>query len=769
MFTDHGWQEPEIIRVPEDYRSLVGGHPLVAETLFRRGIHSPQAVRAFLDPNLYLPSSPFELQDLRSAVDLVTEAVSKGTAICVWGDFDVDGQSSTTLLVEALRGLGANVRYYIPDREVESHGFHPASLRLLLEQGIGLVITCDTGVTGQEAVDVAREFGAQVIITDHHDLPSQLPSADAVINPKRLPPEHPMRELPGVGVAYELAKGTFLKLGLEFPEPELLELTALGIVSDLAVQTGDVRYLLQRGLAAMRMTSRPALLSLFQIAKLNPEEVDEEQITFGIAPRLNSLGRLSDANQGVEFLSSRDRLETDEMAAGLDQLNTKRKLLTDQVFQAAVDRLEKDKRSTSPVLVVSGVDWPRGVLGIVASRLVETYGKPAIVLSEGSDGMLGGSARSVPAVDISAAISSTADLVERYGGHPMAAGLLLKADQLVEFDQRIRNFVLQHYGQVEPPALQLDGYLPLSDLDLGMMRDFARLAPFGPGNPGLVFASRGHEIVESRFFGTAQEHLKIIVRDDDGGRYELIRWRGKDLRLPRGRVDIAYSTRINSYRGADRLQLEWVDTRDSEPFELVVTEQVAQIKIADWRWILRPEEALAELVEPPSIQVWREGILDRTIAGCSRSTLQAAARLVIWTAPANRAILLEAIERVQPQELIFVGREPGTGQFEIYARQLAGMVKYALQNLNGRFDVRSSAERLGSSIQTVRSGVDYLTARGTVRIKEDSIENLQLAAGAGEVGQIESSAQSLRQNLMEEYAFRAYVRKCDLQLLVQEG
>jgi single-stranded-DNA-specific exonuclease len=161
MFTDHGWQEPEIIRVPEDYRSLVGGHPLVAETLFRRGIHSPQAVRAFLDPNLYLPSSPFELQDLRSAVDLVAEAVSKGTAICVWGDFDVDGQSSTTLLVEALRGLGANVRYYIPDREVESHGFHPASLRLLLEQGIGLVITCDTGVTGQEAVDVAREFGAQ--------------------------------------------------------------------------------------------------------------------------------------------------------------------------------------------------------------------------------------------------------------------------------------------------------------------------------------------------------------------------------------------------------------------------------------------------------------------------------------------------------------------------------------------------------------------------------------------------------------------------------
>ena len=769
MPTERPWQEPEIIRVPEDFRSRVGGHPLVAETLFRRGIRSPQAALAFLDPTQYHPCSPYELPDLRSAVGLISEAVRKGTEICVWGDFDVDGQTSTTLLVEALHSLGAIVRYYIPDREVESHGFHPASLQPLLEQGVGLVITCDTGVTGHEAVDVVHKAGARVIITDHHDLPSQLPAAEAVINPKRLPPEHPMRELPGVGVAYELAKGCLDNAGCEYSEPELLELTALGIVSDLAIQTGEVRYLLQLGLEALRVTSRPALLSLLQLANLNPEQVDEEQITFGIAPRLNSLGRLSDANLAVEFLSSRDRVKTEEIAAGLDQLNTRRKLLTDQVFKAAAGRLEADKRSLDPVLVVAGSGWPRGVLGIVASRLVETYGKPAIVLSADSRGMLEGSARSIPGVDISAAISSAADLVERSGGHPMAAGLLLNAEQLQKFQRRIQDFILQHFGHVEPPAIQLDGYLALSDLDLGVMRDFARLAPFGPGNPGLVFVSRGHEITESRLFGTAQEHLKVIVSDDAGGRYELIRWRGKGLNLPSGKVDIAFSTRIAPYRGVDRLQLEWIGSRASVPSELAVSEQTAQIKLTDWRWISRPAEKLADLTESPAFQVWREGILDRRIDGCSRSKLQPAPRLVIWTAPADRETLMEVIERVQPEELMFVGREPGTGHFESYVRQLAGMVKFSLRASKGLFDMGSCAERLGSLIRTVKFGIEYLAARGLVEFEAVSREHLHLAPGAGELGQVDLSAQNLRQNLLEECAFRAYVRKCDLKLLVYGG
>jgi single-stranded-DNA-specific exonuclease len=767
MHPDITWIDPEIISVPEELRLAVGGYPLVSETLVRRGIQTTEAAQAFLDPDDYLPASFQALPDFRPAAEITIEAIHKGMKICVWGDFDVDGQTSTSLLVEALEDLGASVRYYIPDRERESHGLHIEALRTLLAEGVELVLTCDTGVTGHEAIEFVRESGAQIIVTDHHDLPSKLPAAGAVINPKRLPAGHPLRELPGVGVAFVFAQGLFARLGRKFPERRFAELAALGIVADLAVQRGDVRYLLQRGLEALRNTSRPALTSLCAISGISPDQIDEEQITFALAPRLNSLGRMDDANRGVEFLRTRDQQRAAEIAAWLESLNSRRKLLTDQVFRAAEERIEQEQSQDQSVLIVEGESWPRGVLGIVASRIVEVFGKPAIVLSRGSDGQLAGSARSIPGIDISAAISSAHNLLTRHGGHPMAAGLVMESANLQAFEQQVEEFVADRYGNVQRPPLQIDGYLPLVDLDLDVIRDINRLAPFGPGNPGLVFASRGHELVESNQFGTAGEHLRMTVSDERGSMHELIRWRGDAMELPSGRFDLAYTARVNHFRGQDRLQLEWIGSRKSDPAEISIREAGGKIEIVDWRWNLMPNLKLHEIPADTRPQIWSEGRSDLEVAGRPRSKLETAATLVVWTAPADRKVLLDAIELVQPQRLIVVALEPDDNSFEKYVRHLAGLVKYALRTEAGRFDLLHAAESLGSLSLTVRIGIEYLAARGLITIGNAEGDTLLLAAATGGSGEVERRAEELQQLLLEAAAFRGFLKKCDLSKLVQ--
>ena len=301
------WLEPLSVPTPEAPQTLAGEglHPLVAQVLARRGLVDAAAVRAFLDPACYVPASPFDLPGMEAAVARIGSALRRQEVIGVWGDFDVDGQTSTTLLVEALRHLGADVRYHIPVRERESHGVTIPYLSQFLDDGVQLVVTCDTGITANEAVAYARQRGVDVIITDHHSLPEQLPEALALVNPQFLAPGHPLGALPGVGVAYKLVEALYQRRGDPEACARYLDLVALGIVADVALQTGDTRYLLQRGLSALRQTQRLGLLALFEMAELSPAGLSEEHIGFMIGPRLNALGRLSDANPIVDFLTTR--------------------------------------------------------------------------------------------------------------------------------------------------------------------------------------------------------------------------------------------------------------------------------------------------------------------------------------------------------------------------------------------------------------------------------------------------------------------------------
>ena len=393
------WSYPQ----PVDISALevLGLHPLVAQSLVRRGFTNPDTARAFLDP-LHSPSTnALELPGMEAALDRVATAIRDGEPICVWGDFDVDGQTSTAILIQTLRILGSKVAYHIPIRARESHGVNLENLKPILDTGTKLIITCDTGISASEEVDYAQSRGVDFVITDHHDLPDLLPKARAIVNPKLLSTDHPLANLPGAGVAYKLSEAlidswkTDIKTSENIPNSNsLLDLAALGIIADLALLKGETRAIAQKGIGVLRNTGRLGLKTIAQLASLDLSQATEESIGFTLGPRLNALGRLSDANPAVELFLTQDPVRARMVAAQIEGLNTQRKLLTNQVYQAAEIQLKAEPALlTKPLIMLTHPSWPGGVIGIVANRLVERYHKAAILLTTSDDGILRGSAR----------------------------------------------------------------------------------------------------------------------------------------------------------------------------------------------------------------------------------------------------------------------------------------------------------------------------------------------------------------------------------------
>ena len=540
------WQEPPAIDAPGPLADLVGGHELVANYLARKGITTVAEAQGFLAPERYSPAPPDDLPEIDRAVDRLGRAIRDRERILIWGDFDVDGQTSTALLYSALKSRGAEVGFHVPNRFTEGHGIHLPTLKRYLDGGFDLLLTCDTGVSAHAAIHCASGRGVDAIVTDHHALPETLPKAAAVVNPRRLPAEHPLRELPGVGVAYKLIEAL---LGREDCEP-LLDLVALGIVADVMTQVDDTRYLLQRGLDQLRQNRRLGLKAILERARIPASQLNESHIGFAIAPRMNALGRLDDANPAVDLLTTDDWTRASILANTLEGLNARRKYLSNQVYESAIAQIEAEPWLLDyAALVLSQADWHSGVIGIVASRLVEEFALP-VVLIAAPDETGRGSARSVAGVNITAALGRVAERLAGFGGHSMAAGLSLPASEIIQFRRALSRVVREMTGGAPPvPPLTIDGYLRLQDLSLALSADIERLAPFGNGNPPLTLATRNLGVVNRRGLGRRGEHLQVEVEDERGHRQRVIWWRGAGKDLPRGRFDLAYTLRTRVYRG----------------------------------------------------------------------------------------------------------------------------------------------------------------------------------------------------------------------------
>lgn len=775
------WQEPELVNVPPAVERAVAGHPLLAQILVRRGMNDPDSIRAFLDPGLYTPASPYDLDDLQVAVDRLGQALHKGQRILIWGDFDVDGQTATTLLLTTLQDLGGQVDYHIPLRSKESHGVNLPVLREKLEAGFDLLLTCDTGISAHEAVEFARSKNVEVIISDHHDLPPVLPEALAVVNPKRGPSGHPLATLPGVGVAYELSQALYAHMGQPGGESETLDLVALGIVADLALQVGDVRYLLQRGLEKLHQPRRLGLQIMMELAEIDPSGLTEEHIGFELAPRLNALGRLGDASLAVKLLTTPEEDQARRWAIQLEGLNAQRKLITGQVYQAAQAKIAAaPELLQDAALVISQPAWPGGVIGIVASRLVERYSRPVLLISAPPGELARGSARSIPGIDISAAIAKQKDLLVGYGGHPMAAGFALPVERVPEFRKAISETVAEMIDEVSiQPVIQIDAHLQLADLSMDLITDLERLAPFGPGNPRLVFHAQGLRFEGQEVLGRNGEHLLIDLRDESGGEFNPVWWGGGIDQLPDwlqagAALDLLYTARSRDYRGKKEVQIEWLEARPTEIGVLEVYAEPSVVEITDHRDSSHPlGELKALLGEHEDVIIWAEAedqdhLLKQGIQSLDRYHLEAGKELLIWTIPAGGLELRAALEKVSPAAVYLFSVDPRMDNRQVFLERLLGLVKYALASRGGKAALSSLAAATAQREKTVRAGVDYLVAGGYLSAELDNEGQICFGEGSSSPSDdLSRQLEQLQTLLRETAAFRSYYTRAEAESLLE--
>lgn len=769
------WLEPRSVEVPRQFREAIGGHPLVAETLVRRGVATIAEAQAFLDPNAYVPAPAEDLPGMAAAVARVWRAVQTGEPILVWGDFDVDGQTATTVLVVCLRDLGADVRHRIPVRETESHGIALPSLAEELSTSVSLIITCDTGIDAAEAVAYAAAHGVDVVVTDHHELPTSLPQACAIVNPHFLPEGHPLGTLPGVGVAYKLAEALYAKAGRGMEASGLLDLVALGIVADVAVQRGETRYLLQRGLQALRETRRLGLQELMKLAGIKAASLDEESIGFALAPRLNALGRLSDANPIVDFFTTDELTRARVLASELEALNARRRMMCDQVDAAAEERLQADtEQLRGAAIVLADPHWPAGIIGIVANRLAERHRRPVVLLSAPPGARARGSARSVEGCHITEAIATQRELLDGFGGHAMAAGLALDPAHIESFRRGLNRAVAaQLTGQEVEPALEVHGYVALSELTLALVDDLARLGPFGPGNPPLTLVARDVEIVGKRPLGRNGRHVQITIEDREKDQRAVVWWNWDGASIPGGRVDLAFSAGVNEFRGKTEVRLVWRDARASVAGAIEVAAQAAgPLCVEDWRGAADAERRLAELLaRDAAIAVWDEGQVPGAWSGerHHRFALPVAETLVVWVRPPSPAVLRSVVERVAPTRVVLVGRGGVAAEMGEFLNHLAGLVKYAIGQKGGMVDIADLAARMGHREVSVRWGLAWLVAKGIVRVEERGDQSVALTIpGAADVEQTKKAGEQLVEALKETAAYERFFMTKDV-LLVMAG
>ena len=713
-------------------------------------------MRRFLELEAYEPAPPETLHDLGIGVGRLDKAIREGERILVWGDFDVDGQTATSLLVSALEGLGAKVTYHIPIRANESHGIRPDVLQGYIDEGIDLLLTCDTGIASVEAVSLANAADVDVVVTDHHDLPAQLPQALALINPKfhqGEEHEHPLRGLPGVGVAYKLVEALYAKAGREGELEPYLDLVALGIVADLAIQEDDSRYLLQRGLEVLRQTERPGLQALMENSGVQAEFLNDEDIGFQLGPRLNAVGRLADANVSVPLLTTSEETRAREIADQLERLNEDRRFETAVVHDSAMAQIEQEPSLLQyAVLVMANEHWHQGVIGIVASRLVEEFGKPTILFAVGAE-VARGSARSVEGYHITQAIGTQQEMLLGFGGHPMAAGLSIASENVDAFRRGVSKAIIdQRHGRGPEPMLEIEAELPLGELTLETALQLEVLAPFGPGNPPVNVLCRGLQVEGDKQIGKDKTHRKLVVRDDGGSKAEILWWGGAGEQLPEGRMDMVVRMRAGAFAGKQTVTITLQDFRPAADLE--AEQPAADTVVIDCRGESDAgENRLREILRREAgAQVWGEVVADESMK--TRAMLEPAEVLVLWTVPPDREVLGEILGRAKAERVYVFAVDPQVDEYEAFMGRLGGLVKYALEQRDGSSTLAELAGAMGHSERVILRGLEVLPALG-VRVVRD---NGGLRFERREVVSQEKAEGVLQLMLAESRAFRRAYR-----------
>ena len=560
--------EDEVKRISDKFNIS----PLIASVIINRGILSDDDIAHYISKDDSLFFDPFLLTDMQKAVDFIKEAVLKNTKIAVYGDYDVDGITSTYIVYDYLKSISADVIYYIPDRADEGYGVNMGAINTLKEKGIGLIITVDVGITAIEEAKFAKDNGIDIIITDHHTPKDTLPDAVAVINPKTKSNKYPNKDLAGVGVAYKLLyalSGCDKKIMDKYSEA-----AAIGTIADMVTLQGENRFIASYGLDRLKSTKNVGLLSLMEVAGIEKTHIASSNISFGIAPRLNAAGRIASASLSVELFLEKDKLKAMELASRLDDDNKNRQIAEQEIMNEAEEIIQREKLYEDDVIVVAKKGWHHGVIGIVSSKITEKYYRPSTVISINDDKSAKASGRSIAGFNLFDALSACGTCLTKFGGHSLAAGFSLDENNIDLFRCEINKYAKSIMtSDILTPKMTIDAILSPDDISCATAHDLSILEPFGIGNKtpvfcvenALVSSVRTHKSGKHIFF-TLEKGKKYF----DAPAFNM----GSELSdiIPGEKISVAGMININTFRGIDNVQFVVRDYKECD--KSYITEEI---------------------------------------------------------------------------------------------------------------------------------------------------------------------------------------------------
>lgn len=536
--------------------------PLVLQLLWNRSLKTQEDIDKFLQPNYEMDLyDPFLFRDMERAVERLRLAIKKKEKIVIHGDYDADGVCASVILWTTLRALGGTVDVFLPHRENDGYGLNTKTVEHLAREGARVIITCDCGISNAKEIALAQERGIDVIITDHHTIPPELPKAYAILHPLVEGEPYPGKGLSGGGVAFKLAQALIRKSQIPPIEPGfekwLLDLAAISSVADMVPLQGETRAIVKYGLIVLEKTRRPGLRKLFR------QKPDTTTIGFQIAPRINAAGRMSHANTAFRLLTTDDSEEADRLAAELEENNAARQVETRRITEEARSKIIAAKNDHDPAIVVTGRGWPLGLLGLVAGKLADEFYRPTIVLAD-RDGEFTGSARSIPEVDIMKVLRSMPELIIKFGGHPQAAGMTIAADRIEEFTDQFRNRIGKMLLGIELiPSTAIDADISIDEITWDLYEQLSKLEPFGIGNPEPKYRARGLTVRSVQPVGSEGKHLRLLVSEWKGPRkmigFNCGEWCAR--LSPGDRIDAVFTLGVNEWNGNRELEMKIVDLK----------------------------------------------------------------------------------------------------------------------------------------------------------------------------------------------------------------
>ncbi len=749
------WQIPPTAQLPQWFLETIKTQTATdgkyaAQLLWQRGIRNPEQLPGFLNPDSYQPASPFEFgQEMHWAVKRLQKACETGEVVAIWGDFDADGITSTAVLWE---GLGQFIPqewqliYYIPNRLTESHGLNCQGIDNLQQQGCRLIVTCDTGSTNLKEIEYANKLGINIIVTDHHTLPSERPPVTAIINPRYLPCNHQLFHLSGVAVAYKLVEALYeaSEKTPQQPLENLLDLVAIGLIADLVQLSGDCRYLAQLGIRCLqqqaKIRTRPGVARLLELCQRNGDRPTD--ISFGIGPRINAVSRIQgDASFCVELLTSDDEQRTEQLALETELANTRRKSLQKDVTKQVKTKLAQLDLSTTSVIILEDSQWAVGVLGLVAGQIAQEYGRPTILLSTENEGetpqFARGSARSVNNIDLYHLVKSQEHLLHRFGGHPFAAGLSILVENLPLFTQAINQQLRQQTGIMGASitsVIETDLVVKVANLGKELFQELKLIEPCGMGNPvpKLLIKNCWFEEVSNRNIKDFQKRTVQYIKTeleiwDDSSKngFPGIWWGHYRDEVPTGRCNAIVELDYNNFKKRPEVRLVALQSVD-DTSSFQISSQLDWL--LDWRG--EAEELITEVLPQPL-----------TVRQCPTSWDE----LQVWFWRAIQAQRKLAIAYPQPEPL---------PPREIW-QQLVGIAKF-LSRTGKSVTVAQLQDKLNISDRTIELGLQSLSSLGFQVEYLDWLININWQPSVDDITSIDHAAIAFLSAVAEEQFLRQY-------------